>query len=152
MLLLGAPLVAQNFQVKPSSASPGKTGSLVTQLDSPIGKEPVALQWTINMGTELTVTATDIIAGDAASAAGKSVTCAAASKASPSGLNFICILAGGVHPIANGPVFQVKYQVKPATTPQILKVRVYDCLGVLEKGGQMQKETIPPADGTITIR
>jgi hypothetical protein len=150
-LSLCAPLVAQTLQIMPSTAAPGKSGSLVTQLDSPAGKEPVALQWTINLGTELTVAAADIVVGDTAGAAGKSVTCAAVAKASQPGLNYICILVGGVRPIANGRIFQVKYQVKQTTTPQILKVHVYDCLGVLEKDDQMQKEIIPAADGTITV-
>jgi hypothetical protein len=139
-----SPLLAQSFQIVPSTAPHGRAGSLLITLTSPAGKEPVALQWKIALGSEVAAEPTNIVAGDAAIRAGKSATC----KPVQDNLAFICILAGGKKPIANGTIFLVKYKIKPKTKPHTLAVRISDGIAVL----QLQKVDIPPAEGTITVR
>lgn len=150
-LVLCSPLVAQTFQVVPSMAPRGGTGSLLITLISPAGKEPVALQWKIMLGTEVTAAVEDIKAGDAATTADKAVVCAPVTKPVQEGLTYKCILAGGVKPIANGTVFLVKYRVKEKTTPQTVGVRISDGIAVLQHSDQLQKVDVAPADGTITV-
>jgi len=150
-LVLCSPLVAQTFQIVPSTAPRGGTGSLLITLISPAGKEPVALQWKIMLRTEVTVAVEDIKAGEAAKTADKAVVCAPVTKPVQDGLTYKCILAGGVKPIANGTIFLVKYKVKQNTTPQALRVRISDGIAVLQHSDQLQKMDIAPADGTITV-
>jgi hypothetical protein len=145
-------LVAQTFRIVPSMAPGGGGGSLLVTLSSPPGKEPVAAQWKITLGAEVTAAAGDIVVGDAATAAGKSVTCAPAAKTGQNGLTYACILVGGGQHIANGTITLVKYKVKPNTAPQVLAVRISDGLAVLEEAGQLRQVTVPAADGTITVR
>src|ERR1700759_4634879 len=101
-LLFSAPLLAQSFQIVPSTAPHGGNGSLLITLNSPAGKEPLGLQWKLLLGTGVTAALQDIVAGDAATAAGKGVTCAPADKIAPDGSTYNCILIGGEKHIANG--------------------------------------------------
>jgi hypothetical protein len=151
-LLFCGPLLAQSFQIVPSAATPGGSGSLLITLTSPAGKEPVALQWKITIETEVTVGAADIVAGDAATAAGKTVTCAPDGKAEGGKSAYKCILVGGVKNIANGTVFRVKYQVKPGTRPRTLPVSISGGLAGLQHGNQLEPFPIPPVEGTIRVR
>ena len=151
-LVLCSPLVAQTFQIVPSTAPRGGTGSLLITLISPAGKEPVAMQWKIMLGTEVTAAVEDIKAGDAATTADKAVVCAAVTKPVQESLTYNCILAGGVKPIANGTIFLVKYKVKQKTIPQTLAVRISDGIAVLQHSDQLQKTNMAPAEGTITAR
>lgn len=54
ILVLCSPLFAQTFQIVPSMAARGRTGTLLIAFVSPAGKEPIALQWKIALGTEVT--------------------------------------------------------------------------------------------------
>jgi hypothetical protein len=152
ILAFYSPLLAQSFQIVPSTAPHGGAGSLLITLTSPAGKEPVALQWKIALGSEVAAEPTDIVAGDAATTAGKAATCALALKPVPEHLAFVCVLVGGQKPIANGTIFRLKYKIKPKTTPQTLAVRISDGLAVLQHASQLQQVDIPPAEGTITVR
>ena len=151
-LLFCSPLAAQTFEIVPSTASRGEAGSLQVKWISPAGKEPVALQWKINLRVAVTAAAEDIVAGDAATMADKAVTCAAVTKPVQDNVTFNCILAGGQKQIANGTIFLVKYKVKPKVTPQTRVVRVSDGIAVLDHSKQLQKMDIPTAEGAITIR
>ena len=150
-IVVCAPLAAQSFQIVPSTAAPGGSGTLIVTLSSPAGREPVALQWKIELGTEVTAAKADIEAGNAATTAGKSVTCAPASKEAPETSTFNCVLVGGVSNISNGTIFRVKYRIKPTTAPQTLVVHTSGGLAVLQQGSQLQQLAIPPAEGTITV-
>jgi hypothetical protein len=130
----------------------GGTGSLLVTLVSPAGKEPVALQWKIALGTEVTAAGGDLVAGDAAGAAGKVLACAPAKGAGQESAIFNCILSGGKKAIRNGTIFLVKYKVRPQAIPSTLVVRVSDGIAVLEEANQLRKTAFPPVEGTITIR
>jgi hypothetical protein len=136
----------------PSVALRSGPSSLVVTLLSAPGQEPVALQWKIRLGTEVTAEVKDIVVGAGAAKANKAVTCAPAAKPAADGLVYNCILAGGVQPIANGPVFLVNYRLKETAAPQTLVVRVSDAMAVLQRLDHVRKTDIAPAEGTITIR
>lgn len=149
---LCTPLAAQSFQIVPSTAPRGGSGSLLITLSAPAGKEPVALQWKIALGTEATAALADIVAGAAATAAGKAIHCAPASKEAPDNSTYNCLLVGGAKNISNGTIFLVKYQIKPSTTPQTLIVHISGGLAVLQQGNDLKQVTIPAAKGSITVR
>jgi hypothetical protein len=152
ILVLCSPLFAQTFQIVPSMAPRGGTGSLLITFVSPAGKEPVALQWKIALGTEVTAAGGDLVAGEVAGAAGKALACAPAKAAGQESAIFNCILSGGKKTIPNGTIFLVKYRVKPQATPSTLAVRVSDGIAVSEEANQLRKTPLSPVEGTITIR
>jgi hypothetical protein len=86
-LILCAPLLAQSFQIVPSTAPRGGAGSLLITLTSPAGKEPVALQWKLMLGTEVTAAKEDIAAGAAATTADKVVECGPVTRTGAGRLN-----------------------------------------------------------------
>jgi hypothetical protein len=151
-LMFSSPLLAQSLQIVPSTAPRGGNGSLLVTLASPTGKEPIALQWKIALGTEVTAAREDLIAGDAATGAGKTLTCGPVSGPGQAGLTYICILAGERKAIANGTVFLVKYKIKPDAKPGAAVVRVSDGIVVPQEPPPSQKMPLPPVEGTITIR
>jgi hypothetical protein len=143
-------LCAQTFQIVPSMTLHGKAGSLLVGIISPAGQEPIALQWRMLLGAEVTAAAGDIVAGDAATASNKVLTCAPVPKPGQEGLIFNCVLAGGKKPILNGTIFRVQYSVKSEVAPHIVPVRISDGIAVSERA--LQGTHLPPAEGTITIR
>ncbi len=151
ILALSSTLFAQTFQIVPSTAPRGGAGSLLITFVSPAGTEPVALQWKIQLGTDLTAAAQDIVAGEAAKAADKSVTCAAATEPHQESI-YNCILAGGKKAIANGTVFIVRYAIKPQATQNTLVVRITNGVAVSERSNPPKTTVLPPVQGTITIR
>lgn len=152
ILVLSSPLLAQTFQIVPSMAARGRTGSLLVTLVSPAGKEPLALQWRIALGTEVTASGEDLVAGEAAGAAAKALACAPARGAGHESAIFNCILSGGKKAIPNGTIFLVKYRVKPQAIPSTLVVRVSDGIAVVEEANHLRKTPLSPVEGTITIR
>ena len=151
-LMFCSPLPAQNFQIVPSTAPRGGGGSLLITFASPKGKEPMALQWKVALGTEVTAAQEDLIAGDAAIEAGKTLTCSAAKTPGQAGPTYMCILAGGRKPIANGTVFVIKYTIKPGAKPSTEVVLVSDGIAVSQEPAPLQKTPLAPVEGTITIR
>src|SRR5579864_5086700 len=97
------PLAGQTLQVRSSPVAAGQKGTATIQLQSPAGKEPQALQWDLVFAAgTIHMEAEDVVAGDDAKTAGKSVTCA---KIPPrSNPNYRCILAGGQGAVANGAI------------------------------------------------
>lgn len=147
-----SPLLAQNFQIVPSIAPRGGSGSLLITFGSPAGKEPIALQWKIALGSDVIAVREDLIAGDAALEAGKTLTCSPAAATGQVGPTYICILAGGRKAIANGTIFLVKYRVKADAKPGAESVRVSDGIAVPQEPPPLQKTPLAPVEGTITIR
>jgi hypothetical protein len=130
----------------------GGAGSLLVTFVSAAGKEPISLQWKVTLGTEVTAAVGDIVAGDAAKAAQKTLVCAPATKPKQESLIFNCILAGAKKPIPSGTIFLVKYTVKPEAAPHTSVVRVSDGIAVSDNGGRLQETHLAQAEGTITIR
>lgn len=120
-------------------------------LDSPLGKEPVALQWEFSIPPAIAITMADITIGKAAESARKSLTCAikVAKPARQRGMRYACILAGGQEPISNGPIAAVHYrpQWDPKGTP--IRVGIENILGV---SADLKRILIPNVDANVEIR
>ena len=110
-LLCAATLWGQSLRVPPSSTHRKSHGSFTVFLDSPQGMAPVALQWEFQIPPAVKIGAADIVAGKAAEASGKSLTCGVRANQPADGVRYACILAGGVKPIANGSIAIVRYEV-----------------------------------------
>jgi len=147
-----SPLLAQNFQIVPSIASRGGSGTLLVTFASPAGKQPIALQWKIALGTQVRAAREDLIVGDAAVEAGKTLTCSSAATPGQGGSIYNCILAGGKKPIANGTIFLVKYRISLGAKPGAELVRVSDGIAVPQEPTPVQETAVAPVEGTITIR
>ena len=95
VFLCALPLLGQNVRVSSGSAAPGEKIAIEIALDSPSGKEPLAMQWDADLpGEALKLEGTGPVAGKAAQAAGKNLTCAP-KKTIPGPFKWVCILAGG---------------------------------------------------------
>jgi hypothetical protein len=148
-LIFCSPLFAQTFQIVPSTAPRGGTGSLLIAFVSPPGKEPVALQWKIGLGSGVTASADDLTAGDAAIEAGKKLTCGPAAR---EGSVYKCILAGGKKAIATGTIFLVKYRITPEAKLGTVVVRLSEGIAVPGEATPLRETPLAPVEGTITIR
>jgi hypothetical protein len=152
ILVVCSSLWAQTFQIVPSTAPRGGTGSLLVTFVSPAGNEPISLQWKVNLGTEVTAVVGDLVAGDSAKAAQKTLVCAPATKPKQEDLVFNCILAGAKKPIPNGTILLVKYAIKQQAAPHASVVRILDGIAVSDQGGRVQDTHLAQSEGTITIR
>lgn len=103
--------IPKSLQVPPSKTDLKTPGTLSINIDSPEGKEPVALQWEISVPPAVAITTADIKVGKAAEAAGKSLTCAMKTKTQRAS-RYACILVGGQGPIKNGPIAEVHYHAQ----------------------------------------
>lgn len=110
------------------------------------------MQWKVNLGTEVTAAVGDIVAGDSAKAAQKTLVCAPATKPKQEDLIFNCILAGAKNPIPNGTILLVKYAVKQQAARHAAVVLISDGIAVSDRGGRVQDTHLAQSDGTITIR
>ena len=75
------------------------------------------MQWDADLpGEALKLEGTGPVAGKAAQAAGKNLTCAP-KKTIPGPFKWVCILAGGQKPIGNGVVQYCVWKSKPRRAP-----------------------------------
>lgn len=112
LFLCTLPIFGQSLRVSSATATPGKKTEVEIALDSPAGKEPLALQWEVGFSADaFKLDKAGLVAGPAAHAAGKSLTCAAKKNAGPTA--WVCILAGGQKPIASGVVAVLHLDVQP---------------------------------------
>jgi len=124
-----AALWGQSVSITTMSAPDGSSGSILLKLDAPAGKTPVALQWDFVFPASIAVDPSDLIAGSAAEAAEKTLTCAAgAGKQAGGETLYRCILYGGQKPIFGGVIVTVHYRArnKPKNSD---KVKAQNVLG-----------------------
>ncbi|MGB9454583.1 MAG: hypothetical protein WCB12_00945 [Bryobacteraceae bacterium] len=119
-------LFGQSLQLQLSSAkaSAGKVVTIQLSLTSPVGHEPLALQWeTTFPADQLIPVEGGPLLGTAAWAAGKDVTCAARPRTgNTSGSK--CIVIGGQQPIHNGVIAWLRFRVLPEARRSSVRVRV----------------------------
>src|SRR4051794_27262442 len=100
-------LLAQSALTLSSSSASGGSASLALSLVSAGGAQPAALQWTLNYAPA-DVLSISAVAGAAAVAAGKSITCASSAS------SYTCILAGNnANVIADGVVANIAVTLTP---------------------------------------
>jgi len=148
VFLCALPLLGQSVRVSSGSAAPGEKIAIEIALDSVSGKEPTAMQWEASFPDEaLKLDGTGPVAGAAAQAAGKSLTCAP-KKASPGLSKWVCILAGGQKPIGNGVVAVLRFKVDAHTHAGSRPVVVDNLLAV---SAALKKVPIPRAEGAVRV-
>jgi len=148
VFLCALPLLGQSVRVSSGSGAPGDKIAIEITLDSPSGKEPLAMQWEAGFpGEALKPEGTGPVAGAAAQAAGKSLTCAP-KKTSPGLSKWVCILAGGQKPIGNGVVAVLHFEVLPNAHVGSKPIVVDELLGV---SAALKKVPMPRAEGAVVV-
>jgi hypothetical protein len=148
LFICALPLLGQSVRVSSVSAAPGEKIAVEIALDSPSGKEPVALQWEAGFaGEDLKLDGSGPVAGAAAQAAGKSLTCAP-KKTGRGPSKWVCILAGGQKPIGNGVVAVLRFEVQAHAQAGSQPVILDDVLGVT---AALKKVPIPRAEGGVRV-
>jgi len=151
-LLIAAVLLHSQYLRVPSSDSDRSTpGQFFIVLDSPPAKAPVALQWEMSVPPAIIIGQRDITIGKAAAIAGKSLTCAVKKNpADPRGaVRYVCILAGGKDPLANGPVATFRYRAQTEVGKAPIRVAIEKVLGV---SADLKRIEIANTDAMIRIR
>jgi hypothetical protein len=143
-------LSGQSLSVAPSQTDLKTSGVFSVSIDSPQGKAPAALQWEFSVPPAIAITPADIAIGKAAESVRKSLTCA--KKETPAkqrAVKYACILAGGQHPIGNGPIAVVHYRAQWDVKGVPIKVAIENILGA---SADLKRIPIPNADALIDIR
>ena len=148
-LLSCGELTAQTVSFSITSAQDRLSGSILLKLDSPAGKSPVALQWKFRFPPSIVVEASDLVAGSAAEAADKMLTCVAETAKRYAETVFRCILIGGQKPISDGSVATVHYRITRKRVRNSDKVTAQDILGV---GPDTKPIPIPNAEVTLASK
>jgi hypothetical protein len=141
-------LYAQSLHLSAASATPSGTAAVTLSLESPPGKEPLALQWeVVYPSPQLGAEGSDFTAGQAAKASGKSLTCAG-KPADADTYVYRCILAGGQKAIGNGPVATLTFHIRSAARTGTAAVQIQNAAGV---SASLKKIDIGPAQVGIAI-
>lgn len=149
VVLCTVPLFGQSVQLSSVPASRGGSVTIELRLASPAGKELVALQWETRFpNSYLTLDQAGPVMGDAAKAAGKLLRCAARGEKKSPNSSYLCILAGGQKPIANGTLAILSFRISPKARTGAYPVTADSILAVSK---DTKPITLPPAQGTITI-
>jgi hypothetical protein len=139
----------QTLQVQSEPASSGHAATLEIRLDSPPGKEPVALQWELDYpGSAFRLDFENITAGDAAKSAGKSIRCSLVAREKRDLFRYRCILAGGSGSVLNGPIAIVPYAVTPGGKPGRYPFKLRNGLSV---GQGLKEERLKDAGMELTV-
>jgi hypothetical protein len=148
VIFCALPLLGQSVRVSSGSGAPGAKLAIEMALDSPSGKEPLALQWEVVFpGEALKLDGTGPVAGPAAQAVGKSLTCAP-KKATPGLSKWACILAGGQKPIGNGVVAVLRFEIPAHAHAGSQPIVVDNVLGV---SAALKKAPMSRAEGAVTV-
>jgi hypothetical protein len=147
--LMPLALYGQTLQLQPEPAAGSHSGTVVVRLDSPRGKEPLALQWELEfVGTVLHMDFENLVAGDAAKTVGKSIACSLVAREKRDRFRYRCVLAGGVHAIANGPIAILSYAADRDGKPGRYPLKLTNGLSVSQK---LIKERLKDSGAEITL-
>jgi hypothetical protein len=147
--LVPVALCGQTLQVQSEPTSAGHSGTFMVRLDSAPGKEPVALQWELEFaGTVLHMDFQNLVIGEAAKTAGKSIACSLVAREKRDRLRYRCVLAGGVRAIQNGPIAIVTYSTEREAKPGRYQLKLMNGLTV---GPNLSKDRLKDSGGELTI-
>ncbi len=137
-------VLGQDLSIPPVAGAPGERVTMEVSLNSPAGKQPVALQWeTVFPAGLLELEGSGAEAGPAAKDSGKSVTCAARKAYS-----VVCVLAGGQKPIPNGTIaifhFEIRADARAGTS-------AFTIQGAEAATVDVQEIPLKNAEGALTI-
>jgi len=143
LLCVSANLWAQSLQILPRPANESHARTFQIMLFSPKEAPPASLQWRISVTTGSAMAEGDIKPSIEAADSKKELYCAAApEKTEPT---IVCIIAGAMAPIPNGPV--AVFRVAGAAGVQATTIRVYDIVGATAEG-----ESISFPNAQLTVK
>ena len=119
-------MFGQALSVSSSSGAPGDKVVLDISMDSQAGQAPAVLKWELMFPARLLeIDGSGPEPSKTAKESGKSLTCAVRAE-----YTFVCVLAGGEKPIANGPIatFRFKIQASAHTGTSIIKIDQVDAV------------------------
>src|SRR5712692_6234163 len=146
LLLLLAPAMglAQtvSFSLSSGSAAPGGTVSLNVSLNSTAGSEPAGVEWALNYSST-DFTAVQITDGAAATAAGKSSSCAASVG------SVLCLTTGiNSNAIANGVFAIATFTISPTTSSSSSSIQIANAVAASLSGSGVPTSA---SGGAVTI-
>jgi hypothetical protein len=145
LVLLPAAVLGQGITLGLSNGS-GAAGSTVTlplTLNAPSGGGPAGVQWTLSYPTSV-FSGVSVSAGDAASAAGKTLDCVAGTG------SYKCLLTGAsnVNRIQNGTVARVALTVSSSASTQTATVQLTGTTAATPDGTSM---SLTAAGGSVSV-
>ena len=145
IFLCALPVFGQTLRVSSVSAAPGQKISVDISLDSAAGEAPATLKWEAVFPAELLEPeSSGPTVGSAAKDAGKSLTCARRQAYS-----YVCILAGGQKPIANGPIAVLRFQIRAEARSGTSTVRIEQVEAVTK---DLKTLKLSGVEGQVVIR
>lgn len=135
-------LTGQSLGLSSASASRGHQVIIELSLASPAGKEPLALQWDVQVPIEqLTLMEDKLLPGSTAEEAGKSIHCAVKEKTAGT-YTLGCLIAGGLNPIPNGTIAMLRIKIAANAQTGPAPVRVLRGLAVSKDLKQVPLEAV----------
>jgi hypothetical protein len=150
LLLFFLPVHARSQTLEIGSASVERGSANISRvvLKPKTDRAVVALQFDLVFPPALTIQGTDVVTGDAADSAGKSIHCAVRRLQAKENV-CTCILAGGQGAFQAGTVAIVKISAAADAPPGAVKLQLEKAKGVTPA---MESVPIGNAQATITIR
>jgi hypothetical protein len=145
MMLSRSSLLGQNLRLSSAAASRGDQIGIELFLESPGGKEPLALQWETKIPiSQISLINDKVLTGSTAAEAGKTLTCAVREKTAEVSV-VRCILAGGQKPIPDGAIAMFRLKISTNAKIGSSSIRVEQPIAVLKDLKQI------PLDAVETI-
>jgi hypothetical protein len=148
LVLAPASSFGQSLRLSHPSAPPGEWISLEVSLRSPAGREPSTLQWEAAIPYGQLMLLEENLAGPAARAAGKNLSCVVKSKTETI-YTTVCMLYGGQERIRNGVVARMRVRLAAEAREGDIRIGVANALAVLPDA---QRIPIEPVETSIRIR
>jgi hypothetical protein len=147
--LICLPVCGQTLRISPLTVRRGATGTLVLSLESPAGKEPVALQFEfLYPAPQLSVDDSGLVVAGAAQTAGKSVTCAGRPEDAGTYV-YRCILIGGDKRLPQGPLVRIEFRVRAEAKLGRATVKLRRAQGV---GADLKGLDLPSQEADVLIQ
>jgi hypothetical protein len=142
--LAGLPVVGQALHVSSVSGSRGDKIAVEISLVSTVRESPETLKWETIFPVQLLETVGSPEVAGAAKEAGKSLTC---TQREP--YLYVCILAGGQKPIANGPIATFPFRIRADAHPGTANVRTSKVEAVTR---DLKTVKLSGSDGQLEVR
>jgi hypothetical protein len=150
LALTGQPaLFGQSLHLSSASAERGDLVAIELSLESPAGKEPLALQWEIGIPVaRMSLLDGKLLLRPTAEEAGKSLNCAVKEKTAET-QTLKCILAGGQKPIPNGTIAMLKLRIAKNAPTGSARIRVQQGIAVSK---DLKPVSLDAVETVVTIR
>lgn len=142
--LAGLPVVGQALHVSSVSGSHGDNVVIEISLVSTVRESPETLKWETSFPAQLLEAVGSPEAGSASKEAGKSLTC---TQREP--YLYVCILAGGQKPLANGPIARFPFRIRKDAHPGTANVHTSKVEAVTK---DLKTVKLSGSDGQLEIR